>query len=42
MVKCRSVADNECFLKQVLRNLPGVSAVNSSFAPKTMTTALPV
>ena len=44
MVKCRSDEDYERILKKVLRNLPGDSSVNSSFAPKTIktTSALPV
>jgi len=43
-VLARSIEDYERFLKKVLLHLPGVGAINSSFAlkPVKMTTAVPV
>ncbi len=43
-ILARSVADYERFLKQVLLHLPGVAAMNSSFALKSvkLTTDVPV
>ena len=43
-VLARSVADYERFLKKVLLHLPGVAAMNSSFAlkPVKLTTDVPV